>query len=147
MAVVLGSYFGTHLVLKMSNFPEKIAIKGDEHRLTRQSGFSLTSLRISNFREKIGSASNEHRPARPGRMSFSSLPQKMTHMFFLNVGYLHSLHETSFHPDSPWKTWIYFQKYRVAILFLHFDSSGWLADAVASTSYLLPKQEGGTFKI
>ena len=73
-------------------------------------------------------------------------------MSFLIVGYLHSLHETSFHPDSPWKTWIYFQKYRVAILFLHlglvnFDSSGWLANAVASTSYLLPEQEGGTFKI
>ena len=47
------------LVLNMSIFPEKIASKGDEHRLTRQSGFSLASLRISNFREKIVSASNE----------------------------------------------------------------------------------------
>ena len=36
VAVLLGSYFGTHLVLKVSNFPEEIVSKGDEHRLARQ---------------------------------------------------------------------------------------------------------------
>ena len=36
VAVLLGSHFGTHLVLKVSNFPEKIVSKGDEHRLARQ---------------------------------------------------------------------------------------------------------------
>ena len=36
VAVLLGSYFGTHLVLNVSNFPEEIVSKGDEHRLARQ---------------------------------------------------------------------------------------------------------------
>ena len=36
MVVLLGSYFGTHLVLKVSHFPENIVSKGDEHRLVRQ---------------------------------------------------------------------------------------------------------------
>ena len=40
VAVLLGSYFGTHLVLKVSNFPEKIVSEGDEHRLARQKAIS-----------------------------------------------------------------------------------------------------------
>ena len=73
VAVLLGSYFGTHLVLKVSNFPEEIVSKGDEHRLARQNViFFISESRNYHVGTKIG-------------------PQKCPHMFFLIVGYLYSL--------------------------------------------------------
>ena len=106
MAVLLGPYFGTHLVLKVSKSSEKIVSEGDEHRLARQkviSAWPAWEFQISG--KKIVSEGDEHRLARQNVIFFISEsrnyqvgtkigPQKCPHMFFLIVGYLYSLPET-----------------------------------------------------
>ena len=55
VAVLLGSYFGTHLVLKVSNFPEKIVSEGHEHRPARQNViFFISESRNYHVGTKIG---------------------------------------------------------------------------------------------
>ena len=111
VSVVLGVLLSYRLVLKMSNFPEKIVSKGDDpwcHASQAESDFCLASLRILNFREMIRSASDEQRPSRHDEIFFTSKlrniglvqkwdPQKWLHFFFLIVGYLVPPCQNSFH--------------------------------------------------